>query len=157
MKEITVCIVEDNHELRNALQEIIFMAEGFLCTGVMRNAEEAIMKLPNLMPDVVLMDINLGEGESGIDCVKALKPLMPSTNFMMCTIYEEDEKIFDALSAGASGYIQVLWCSLQRLLFSASSTCGSDGRWGSTDEQPDCKKSCICFQKYQHNTSDQWH
>jgi DNA-binding NarL/FixJ family response regulator len=51
------------------------------------------------------MDINLGRGETGIDCVRELKPLMPSTNFMMCTVYEEDEKIFEALNAGASGYI----------------------------------------------------
>ena len=52
-----------------------------------------------------LMDINLGESESGIDCVRELKPIMPATNFMMCTVYEDDEKIFEALSAGASGYI----------------------------------------------------
>jgi DNA-binding NarL/FixJ family response regulator len=51
------------------------------------------------------MDINLGSGETGIDCVRELKPMMPSTNFMMCTVYEEDEKIFEALNAGASGYI----------------------------------------------------
>ena len=51
------------------------------------------------------MDINLGSPESGIDCVRALKPRIPATNFMMCTVYEEDEKIFEALSAGASGYI----------------------------------------------------
>jgi DNA-binding NarL/FixJ family response regulator len=51
------------------------------------------------------MDINLGSGETGIDCVRELKPIMPSTNFMMCTVYEEDEKIFEALNAGASGYI----------------------------------------------------
>lgn len=88
-----------------ALQEIISMAEGYKCTGTMSNAEEAFVKLPLIKPDVVLMDIHLGEGESGIDCVKALKPIMPATNFMMCTVYEEDEKIFEALSAGASGYI----------------------------------------------------
>jgi DNA-binding NarL/FixJ family response regulator len=51
------------------------------------------------------MDINLGGDETGIDCVRELKPVMPSTNFMMCTVYEEDEKIFEALNAGASGYI----------------------------------------------------
>lgn len=88
-----------------ALQEIISMADGYKCTGTMSNADEAIAKLPIIKPDVVLMDINLGEGESGIDCVRELKPIIPATNFMMCTIYEEDEKIFEALSAGASGYI----------------------------------------------------
>ena len=105
MKEITVCIVDDNNELRAALQEIVSMSNGFKCTGVMSNASEAIAKLPLIRPDVVLMDINLGEGESGIDCVKTLKPMIPATNFMMCTVYEEDDKIFKALSAGASGYI----------------------------------------------------
>ena len=105
MKEITVCIVDDNNELRSALEEIVTMAEGYKCIGTMSNAATAIAKLPVLRPDVVLMDINLGDGENGIDCVRELKPLIPSTNFMMCTIYEEDEKIFEALSAGASGYI----------------------------------------------------
>lgn len=105
MDPITVCIVDDNTELRQALEEIISMVEGFKCTAAMSNATEALSMLPLLKPDVVLMDINLGEGGSGIDCVRELKPLMPQTNFMMCTVYEEDEKIFEALSAGASGYI----------------------------------------------------
>ena len=105
MKEISVCIVDDNNELRSALQEIVTLAEGFRCIGTMSNAAEAITAIPILRPDVVLMDINLGDGENGIDCVHELKPLVPATNFMMCTIYEEDKKIFDALSAGASGYI----------------------------------------------------
>jgi DNA-binding NarL/FixJ family response regulator len=105
MNEITVCIVDDNSELRSALKEILSMSPGFKCTGTMSNADEAIEKLPELNPDVVLMDINLGTGESGIHCVRELKLKMPKTNFMMCTVYEEDEKIFEALSAGASGYI----------------------------------------------------
>ena len=105
MNEISVCIVDDNRELRNALEEIIGMADGFRCIGTIGTAEEAIRQLPLLKPDVVLMDINLGSNETGIDCVKALKQKIPATNFMMCTVYEEDEKIFEALSAGASGYI----------------------------------------------------
>ena len=105
MKEISVCIVDDNKQLRNALEEIIVMSDGYTCTGTFGTAEAAIEALPKLNPDVVLMDINLGSSESGIDCVKILKPQMPATNFMMCTVYEEDEKIFEALSAGASGYI----------------------------------------------------
>jgi DNA-binding NarL/FixJ family response regulator len=105
MKEISVCIVDDNKELRNALEEIISMSEGYKCICTIGTAEEAIRELPSLAPDVVLMDINLGSSESGIDCVKILKGKMPSTNFMMCTVYEENEKIFEALSAGASGYI----------------------------------------------------
>jgi DNA-binding NarL/FixJ family response regulator len=105
MRDISVCIVDDNNELRHALEEIISMSDGYQCIGTMSNAGEAIGKLPVLKPDVVLMDINLGNDESGIDCVRDLKPKMPTTNFMMCTVYEEDEKIFEALRAGASGYI----------------------------------------------------
>lgn len=71
----------------------------------MANIEDAIQRLPKLNPDVVLMDIDLGGEETGIDCVGELKPIMTSTNFMMCTVYEEEDKIFEALKAGASGYI----------------------------------------------------
>lgn len=105
MKQISVCIVDDNKELRNALEEIISMSEGYKCIGTMGTAEDAINQLPILKPDVVLMDINLGTIESGIDVVRVLKPRIPEVNFMMCTVYEENEKIFEALSAGASGYI----------------------------------------------------
>ena len=105
MKDITVCIVDDVSELRQALEEIVSSADGYKCIGTMSNASEAITRIPLLRPDVVLMDINLGESESGIDCVRQLKPIVPATNFMMCTVYEDDEKIFEALSAGASGYI----------------------------------------------------
>jgi DNA-binding NarL/FixJ family response regulator len=105
MNEISVCIVDDNSDLRNALEEIVGMSEGYKCIGTIGTAEEAVQQIPILRPDVVLMDINLGGNESGIDCVRALKHQVPATNFMMCTVYEEDEKIFEALSAGASGYI----------------------------------------------------
>ena len=105
MNDISVCIVDDNNELRAALEEIISMSDGYKCVGTISTADEANRKLPLIKPDVVLMDINLGSGETGIDCVRELKPIMPSTNFMMCTVYEEDEKIFEALNAGASGYI----------------------------------------------------
>jgi DNA-binding NarL/FixJ family response regulator len=105
MQEISVCIVDDNRELRNALEEIITMSDGYKCTGTVGTAEDAIRQIPLLRPDVVLMDINLGSEETGIDVVRTLKPRIPGTNFMMCTVYEENEKIFEALSAGASGYI----------------------------------------------------
>ena len=105
MKQISVCIVDDNRELRNALEEILSMSEEYHCVGTLGTAEDAVSQIPILKPDVVLMDINLGSEESGIDCVRVLKPRLPDTNFMMCTVYEENEKIFEALSAGASGYI----------------------------------------------------
>lgn len=69
-------------------------------------AEDAVNQIPILRPDVVLMDINLRTEESGIDVVRVLKPLKyPDTNFMMCTVYEEDGKYSIRLTAGASGYI----------------------------------------------------
>ncbi len=105
MRQISVFIVDDNKELRNALEEIVTMSEGYKCIGTVGSAEEAVIQIPILKPDVVLMDINLGTEESGIDVVRVLKPRIPDTNFMICTVYEEDEKIFEALSAGASGYI----------------------------------------------------
>ncbi len=105
MKEISVCVVDDNKELRNALEEIITMSDGYKCIATIGTAEDAVNQIPILRPDVVLMDINLGTEESGIDCVRVLKPRLPDINFMMCTVYEENEKIFEALSAGASGYI----------------------------------------------------
>ncbi len=101
---ITVCIVDDNKDIRSALEQIIIMYDGYRLLGSFSSAEEAIEKIPALAPQVVLMDINLG-GMSGIECVRLLKPLYPDVLYMMCTVYEEDEKIFEALSAGANGYI----------------------------------------------------
>lgn len=102
---ISVCIVDDNKDIRSALEQIILMADGYTLAGSYADAEEALQKIPEARPNVVLMDINLGDGESGIDCVRQLKPQYPEILFMMCTIYEEDEKIFEALKAGANGYI----------------------------------------------------
>jgi DNA-binding NarL/FixJ family response regulator len=102
---ISVCIVDDNKDIRSALEQIILMAEGYMLVGSFSGAEEALFKIPLVKPNIVLMDINLGDGESGIDCVRQLKPQNPEIHFMMCTVYEEDEKIFEALTAGANAYI----------------------------------------------------
>src|SRR3954462_7008634 len=102
--DITVWIVDDTDDIGTALEEIVSMADGYKLLGSFSSGEEALMKLPALHPQVVLMDINLG-GISGIECVRRLKPENPDILFMMCTVYEEDEKIFEALSAGASAYI----------------------------------------------------
>jgi len=102
---ITVCIVDDNQDIRSALEQIIMMANDFELLGSFSGSEEALQTIPILHPNVVLMDINLGSRESGIDLVRELKPQHPEILFMMCTVYEEDEKIFEALSAGANGYI----------------------------------------------------
>lgn len=102
--DISVAIVEDNNDIRNALEQIIDMADGYTLAGSCVNGEEAIINIPHLKPRIVLMDINLG-GISGIDVVRVLKEEHPEILFMMCTVYEEDEKIFEALNAGASGYV----------------------------------------------------
>jgi len=102
--DIKVCIVDDNNDIRSALEEIIRLADGYKLLASFSSGEEALKKIPVFHPDVVLMDINLG-GMSGIECVRRLKPEHPEILYMMCTVYEEDEKIFEALSAGANGYI----------------------------------------------------
>jgi DNA-binding NarL/FixJ family response regulator len=102
---ISVSIVDDNQDIRSALEQIIMMAAGYQLTGSFSGPYEALRTIPILKPNVVLMDINLGERKSGIDCVRELKPQYPEILYMMCTVYEEDEKIFEALSAGANGYI----------------------------------------------------
>jgi DNA-binding NarL/FixJ family response regulator len=101
---ITIGIVEDNQFIRMALEQIILATEGYQLKGSYSSAEEAIEKIPSSEPDIVLMDINLG-GKSGIDAVADLHEKCPDTRFMMCTVYEDDEKIFEALAAGATGYI----------------------------------------------------
>jgi DNA-binding NarL/FixJ family response regulator len=102
---ISVAIVEDNSDIRNALEQIIEMSTGYELSCTCINGEEALVLIPDAKPDVVLMDINLGGGIDGIECVRILKESHPEILFMMCTVLEEDEKIFEALTAGASGYI----------------------------------------------------
>ena len=99
-----ICIVEDQEELRNAMATMIGMQQGLLHGGSYANAEEAVPAISSLLPDAVLMDINL-PGSSGIACVAALKNRFPNMFFLMCTAYEDNEKIFSSLKAGASGYI----------------------------------------------------
>jgi DNA-binding NarL/FixJ family response regulator len=104
MSKISVCIVEDVTDIRQALEQIIELSENCWLAGSFSSGEEALVKIPMIKPNVVLMDIGLGS-TNGIDIVKELKPQHPEILYMMCTIYEEDEKIFDALRAGANGYI----------------------------------------------------
>ena len=102
--KIPVARVEDNNDIRFALEQIIDMSDYCELAGSCISGEEALVKLPILNPKVVLMDIGLG-GISGIEVFRELKISNPEILFMMCTIYEDDEQIFEALSAGASGYI----------------------------------------------------
>lgn len=101
---ITVVIVEDVREIREGLQLLIDGSEGFSCKQAFPTAEEAIEKLPVIYPDVVLMDINL-PGINGIEAVRKLKTQCKKTQFIMSTVYEDDESIFESLKAGASGYL----------------------------------------------------
>ncbi len=101
---ITVSIVEDNDKLRGTLARVLSRAEGFQFVSEYANAEDALKDLPNVKPEVVLMDINL-PGMNGVECVRQLKQLLPQTQVMMLTVYEDTENIFNALAAGASGYM----------------------------------------------------
>ena len=101
---INVAIVEDIDELREAMRLLIQSAEGLLCVFDFSNAEDALSTLSDDPVDIVLMDIHL-PGMSGIDCVRQLKEKRPEILFMMCTIFQDDENIFNALMAGASGYL----------------------------------------------------
>jgi DNA-binding NarL/FixJ family response regulator len=101
---ITVAIVEDIREIKEGLEILIDSEAGFTCIKTFSNGEEALNDLPGLCPDVVLMDINL-PGINGIEAVRKLKGACPDTQFIMSTVYEDDENIFESLKAGASGYL----------------------------------------------------
>jgi DNA-binding NarL/FixJ family response regulator len=96
--------VEDDVPAREILAGWIRTANGFRCVGEFDDAETALAKLPQEKPSVVLFDINL-PGMNGIECVRKLKPRLPDTQFVMVTVYEDANHIFNALSAGASGYL----------------------------------------------------
>jgi DNA-binding NarL/FixJ family response regulator len=101
---IGVAIVEDDVPAREILAGWIRDADGFRLVGEFDDAETALTKLPHEKPSVVLFDINL-PGMNGIECVRKLKPRLPDTQFVMVTVYEDANHIFNALSAGASGYL----------------------------------------------------
>jgi DNA-binding NarL/FixJ family response regulator len=101
---ISVSIVEDSEQVRNTLTKLIDRAEGFHCVSQYANAEAALEGLPKDRPEVVIMDINL-PGMNGVECVRQLKLKLPEVQVMMLTAYEDTENIFNALAAGASGYM----------------------------------------------------
>jgi DNA-binding NarL/FixJ family response regulator len=101
---ISVIIVEDLPEIRNGITEIVNTEENLVLINAFENAEAAIPNIIEHQPDIVVMDINL-PGINGIEAIKQLKNDCPATQFMIFTIYENDEKVFEALKAGASGYI----------------------------------------------------
>jgi len=103
-KPIHVSIVEDDRRLRESLSVLIDGTRELRCVSTHRNAEDALAQIPTKKPDVILMDINL-PNLSGIECVQKLKNLLPSTQILMLTMVEDRERIFESLTAGASGYL----------------------------------------------------
>jgi RNA polymerase sigma factor (sigma-70 family) len=104
MTNVNVAIVEDLNDIREGLKYVLDYTEGFECINAYSNAEAALEGLRKMQPDVVIMDIHLPK-MSGIDCVKILKLEFPKMQFLMFSVFEDDENIFEALKAGASGYI----------------------------------------------------
>lgn len=101
---IRVSIVEDNAQLRQTLARVLQRADGFEFISDYETAEAALEGLPADRPEVVLMDINL-PGINGVECVRRLRPQLPDTQIIMLTVYEDTENIFNALAAGATGYL----------------------------------------------------
>jgi DNA-binding NarL/FixJ family response regulator len=101
---VKIAIVEDNKTTRESLDAIVNLAPDFRCVCVCESAEEALTAVPACNPDVVLMDIQLPK-MSGVECVARLKELLPATQVIMVTVYQDPERIYRALRAGASGYL----------------------------------------------------
>jgi DNA-binding NarL/FixJ family response regulator len=101
---ISIAIVEDLDAVRNGLKDFISLNTDFIVIAAYKTGEEACANLPLITPDIVIMDINL-PGMNGIECIRQVKDKSPGTQFMMFTVYENDEKVFEALKAGASGYL----------------------------------------------------
>ena len=101
---ISVSIVEDDREVRESLARLIDSSPGYRCASQHASGEQALAKIPEVRPNVTLMDINL-TGINGVECVRRLKPLVPEMQIIMLTVYQSTENIFDALAAGPTGYL----------------------------------------------------
>ena len=101
---IKVAIVEDDEGIRSSLGALIRRAPALRLAGDYPDAESAIREIPRRSPDVVLMDINL-PGLNGVECVRQLKSSLPAVQFLMLTVYEDGDSLFNSLKAGASGYL----------------------------------------------------
>jgi DNA-binding NarL/FixJ family response regulator len=102
--KISIVIVEDLDEVREGLKNFIALNDEFNVLDTFKNAEDALLQIPKLQPDIAIMDINL-PGMNGIECIRQLREKNITTQYMMFTVYENDEKVFEALKAGASGYL----------------------------------------------------
>ena len=101
---ISIIVVEDLQEIRDGLVQLLKQQDDFLLLAAFNNGQDAMPGIIEAQPDIVIMDVNM-PGISGIDCIRQIKDECPFTQFMIFTIYENDEKIVDALAAGASGYM----------------------------------------------------
>ena len=101
---VRVVVVEDENWMRENLVRAINSNSGMCCVNHYRRGEDALQGIPGDQPDVVLMDINL-PGMDGVECVRRIRTLLPEVRYLMLTVYEESEKIFNSLLAGASGYL----------------------------------------------------
>ena len=101
---LRVSIVEDDNTIRETLHSLFIFEEGMDCFSVHSNAEDAMLRLGEVCPDVIIMDINL-PGASGIDCVRQLSQRCTGTQYLMYTVHDDDHRVFEALKAGANGYI----------------------------------------------------
>ena len=104
MNPITVAIVEDNLDISQNLELLLNSTEEFICVGVFADSQTAITALPKLNPNVILMDINL-PGETGIECTKKIKPQLKDSQIIILTMYDDSERVFEALESGAIGYL----------------------------------------------------
>lgn len=102
---IRVSLVEDDPGVRENIAGYLNSAADIRCVSSYATADEALAQLPHDAPDVVLMDINFEEGLNGIQCVQRLKPVLPKSQILMLTVFEDTDRIFRALAAGASGYL----------------------------------------------------
>jgi DNA-binding NarL/FixJ family response regulator len=101
---LRLCLVEDHRSTRESFIKLLRHAPDVVCIGAFENGKQALAEIPALQPNVVLMDINI-PAPSGIECVRTLKLSCPKIEFVMLTTYDETDLIFDALRAGASGYL----------------------------------------------------
>src|SRR5947207_824854 len=101
---IKVAIVEDDEGIRSSLAALIRRAPALRLAGDYADAETALKDIPHRPPQVVLMDINL-PGMNGVECVRQLKAALPAVQFLMLTVYEDSDSLFNSLKAGASGYL----------------------------------------------------
>lgn len=103
-RSIRVAVIEDHREFRDYLTALINGTEGLVCTGSYHSMEEALRKIGSSLPDVVLTDLGL-PGMSGVEGIGVLKEKYPDLLLLVQTVYEDDERIFNALCNGASGYL----------------------------------------------------